>query len=115
MAKNWKNITQKAWPEARALVKARVAKTLEEMPLQELRRARAFSQIQLAKALQVAQSEVSKIEHRTDLYLSTVRSYVEAMGGELQLVAKFPDGNSVLVNQFRDLEEESDSVASKSK
>lgn len=116
MTKNWKDIKHKASPEARALVKARAAKELEEMPLQELRRARELSQVRLAEILQVAQSEISKIEHRTDLYVSTVRSYVEAMGGELEIVARFPDGNAVRVTQFRELqddEEESSRNASR--
>ncbi len=51
--------------------------------------------------LEIAQSEVSKIEHRTDLYLSTLRSYIEAMGGELDIIARFPDG-AIRVSQFED-------------
>jgi transcriptional regulator with XRE-family HTH domain len=58
--------------------------------LQELRRARDLTQSQLSKALDVSQAQVSRIEKQTDLLLSTLASYVEAMDGELELVARFP-------------------------
>jgi transcriptional regulator with XRE-family HTH domain len=59
--------------------------------LGDLRRARDFTQGQLAETLRVSQAQVSRIENQADLYLSTLRSYVEAMGGELSLVATFDD------------------------
>lgn len=62
-----------------------------EQTLTELRRARAFTQAQLAKSLGVSQAQVSRIEHQSDLYLSTLESYIEAMGGRLELVATFDD------------------------
>ena len=65
--------------------------------------ARELSQVALADLLEASQLEVSRIEHRTDLYVSTLRRYVEAMGGELDIVARFPDG-SVRINQFEELE-----------
>lgn len=107
MAKKWRDLRSKMPAEVRARVDARVAQTLKDMPLQHLRRAREFSQVQLAAALGIQQSEISKIEHRTDLYLSTLRSYIEAMGGELEIVARFPDGPPVRITQF---EEEQDAV-----
>ena len=61
-----------------------------EQSLAELRRAHAFTQTRLAQVLDVTQTQVSRIERQTDMYLSTLISYVEAMGGELELVAKFP-------------------------
>ncbi len=64
--------------------------------LAELRRARALTQAQLASALNVSQAQVSRIEHQTDLYLSTLESYVAAMGGSLELVAVFDDARVVL-------------------
>lgn len=60
--------------------------------LRELRRARELTQVQLATTLAVSQAQVSRVEAQTDLYLSTLRSYVEALGGELQLRVVFPDG-----------------------
>ena len=90
-------------PTAQARAKARTQAMLAEVPLDELRRARDLSQARLAETLEVAQSEISRIENRTDLYLSTLRSYIEAMGGELEIIARFPDG-AVRVNQFDDLD-----------
>jgi len=60
--------------------------------LGELRRARQLTQETLAETLGMSQSEVSKVERRTDLYVSTLRRYIEAMGGELQIFARFPNG-----------------------
>lgn len=84
----------------RSDVKARVM--LAEMPLNELRQARGLSQKMLADVLHVQQPSVAKIEKRTDMYLSTLRSHIEAMGGELDIVARFPDG-SVKINNFAQL------------
>jgi len=105
MARKYAELRAKMSPERRARVDARVRAALEEMPLQELRRARELSQARLAELLEMTQPEVSKIEHRTDLYISTLRSYIEAMGGELEILARFPDGATVRVTQFEALEE----------
>lgn len=58
----------------------------------------ALTQNQLAAALQVSQAQVSRIENQADLYLSTLRSYIAAMGGELQLRAVFPDGQAAIIS-----------------
>lgn len=104
MAKKWRDLYDALPPDRRAKIEAQVARDLREMPLRDLRKARQLSQVRLAELLGMAQSEISKIEHRTDLYVSTLRSYVEAMGGELEIVARFPDG-PVRISQFRDLDE----------
>jgi DNA-binding XRE family transcriptional regulator len=79
-------------PEERAKVEARAAELIaEEMTLRDLRKARELTQVKLAKLLKIKQESVSNIEKRSDLLLSTLRGYVEAMGGELTLVASFPD------------------------
>ncbi|MBI2354308.1 MAG: XRE family transcriptional regulator [Deltaproteobacteria bacterium] len=75
-----------------------------EKPLQELRQARKLSQEQMAKNLHTKQSNVSRIEKRTDMYISTLRGVIKAMGGDLEIVARFPDGN-VRINQFVELDE----------
>lgn len=62
-----------------------------EQSLAELRRARAFTQAQLAEALDVPQSQISRIEHQAELYISTLARYLEAMGGHLELVGVFGD------------------------
>lgn len=78
-------------PEAQARVAARAASLREEMDLAELRRARRLSQEELGQTLKVGQAAIAKVERRADMYLSTLRRFVEAMGGELELVARFPD------------------------
>jgi transcriptional regulator with XRE-family HTH domain len=72
------------------------------MHLNELRRARQMTQTKLAETLGVNQGEVSKIEHRTDLYLSTLSEHVEALGGRLEIRALFPD-SEVRITQFESL------------
>jgi transcriptional regulator with XRE-family HTH domain len=64
---------------------------LEVQTLGQVRRARELTQVQLARSLEVDQSQISRIERQGDLYLSTLASYIEAMGGELTLLAVFPD------------------------
>lgn len=76
----------------RKKVEARAAELIaEELSLRDLRKARAKTQTAVAKELGIGQEGVSRIEKRSDLMLSTLRSYVEAMGGKLHLVAAFPD------------------------
>jgi predicted transcriptional regulator len=72
---------------------------LAEMPLDELRRARGLSQKALAEVLHVQQPSIARLEKRTDMYLSTLRSHIEAMGGELEVIARFPDG-AVRISTF---------------
>jgi DNA-binding XRE family transcriptional regulator len=79
--------------ERRAKVEARGRELIgEEMALQHLRQARQFTQESMAKLLHIRQDSVSRIESRSDMLLSTLRTYVEAMGGSLRLVAEFPEG-----------------------
>jgi DNA-binding XRE family transcriptional regulator len=89
----------KSLPASRRRKIERRAKTLisEEMTLQELRRARAMTQVRLAKNLGVAQKQISEIEKRTDMHISTLRRSIEAMGGKLSLVAEFPDRDPVVL------------------
>ncbi len=75
------------------------------MPLQELRQAHQMSQERMAELLHTKQANVSRIERRTDMYISTLRSYIEAMGGQLDIVARFPNGE-VHINQFEDIDSE---------
>ncbi|MBS1823147.1 MAG: XRE family transcriptional regulator [Acidobacteria bacterium] len=93
MAKKFAELRSKMSPESRARVERRVQEALTAMPINELRKARELTQMAMAERLGVAQGEVSKIERRTDVYLSTLREYVEALGGELVLRAEFPDGS----------------------
>jgi len=79
-------------PESQARVAARVKEELALMPLNQIRNARRMTQTRLAELLEMDQGNISKLEQRTDMYLSTLRSYVEAMGGALEIRAVFPDG-----------------------
>lgn len=92
-------------PKARQESIARQAEMLiaEEMTLRELRKAQAYSQQVVSEKLNVNQSEISKIERRTDMYISTLRAYIESLGGELDIIAKFPDHPPVRINQFEHL------------
>ena len=74
------------------------------MPLEELRAARQLTQQQLAKLLKKDQSAISKLERRTDMYLSTLREFVKAMGGDLEIRAVFPDTGSIVITGFSELE-----------
>ena len=103
MAKKFQNLAEKMSPQAQARAKLRTKAMLAEMPLVELRHARTMSQENIAVLLKVKQSSVSKLEKRTDMYISSLRSYIEAMGGELDIVARFPEGE-VRINQFEELD-----------
>ena len=102
MARNFRELQAKMDPERRARVERRVQEALKALPLEGLRDARQLTQAQLAQILHVSQGAVSKVERRTDMYISTLRSYVRAIGGDLQIRAVFPDGE-VLIDQFEEL------------
>jgi predicted transcriptional regulator len=74
------------------------------MDLAEVRRALKLSQDEIAQTLQIGQGSVAKIEKRADMYVSTLRRFIEAMGGELEIVARFAD-HSVKIKNFADLAE----------
>jgi ribosome-binding protein aMBF1 (putative translation factor) len=103
MAKKFNTLRAKMSPQAREQSKAIYGALLKEMPLAELRRARGLSQEALAKALGVKQSSVSKLERRTDMYISSLRSHIKAMGGELEIIARFPDGE-LKISDFSSIE-----------
>jgi transcriptional regulator with XRE-family HTH domain len=80
-------------------IEARAAQLIEEeMTLRDLRKAHELTQTRMAEALHISQDGVSRIETRSDFLLSTLRSYVEAMGGKLRLVAEFPDRRPVTIS-----------------
>jgi transcriptional regulator with XRE-family HTH domain len=102
MAGKFSSLVAKMPPERRARAEERAKETLTEMALQELRRARELSQAQLAEVLGEKQPNISQLEQRTDMYVSTLRKYIEAMGGELDIIARFPEG-AVRIRQFQEL------------
>lgn len=103
MARKFAELEAKMSPEACARSNAIYRRLLAELPLAELRRARGLSQKALAEVLNVDQASISKLERRADMYISTLRSHIEAMGGELEIVAHFPDGDVKIAN-FTEIE-----------
>ena len=102
MAKKISELRALMLPESRTRAESKAEAMLAEMPLNELRQARCSYQELLAEVLHVQQPSIAKIERRTDMYLSTLRSHIEAMGGELEVVVRFPDG-SVKISNFSEL------------
>jgi len=99
MPTNVKDIIKSLPPARRKRIEARAAQLIaEEMTLRELRRARKLTQVKMAKKLGVTQDSVSRLEKRSDLLLSTLRKTVEAMGGNLSLIAQFPDRAPVVLS-----------------
>ncbi len=102
MAKNFSGLRAGMSATARDKASVKAKAMLAEMPLHELRQARGLSQKMLAEVLHVQQPSIAKLEKRTDMYLSTLRSHIEAMGGELDVIARFPEGSIKIIN-FGDL------------
>ncbi len=105
MAGKFSELTKDFTSERRARIEAKKADLRREMDLAEIRQALALTQATLAEALGVGQAEVSKIEQRTDVFVSTLNRFVQAMGGALEISAVFPD-HRVTITNFSDLAEE---------
>ncbi|KFI23727.1 XRE family transcriptional regulator [Nitrosococcus oceani] len=105
MAKKFSKLRAGMSADAQVKAQAKAQAMLQEMPLQELRLARGLSQQTLAEVLQVQQPAIAKMEKRTDMYLSTLRNHIRAMGGELDIIARFPDGE-VRIQNFAEPDEE---------
>ena len=106
MARNYKELQARMDPASRADNKRLVREELQRMALEELRCAKQLTQQDMAEMLDVPQSSISRIEQRADMYLSTLRNYIHAMGGVLQIQAVFPDGGAVVINRFGDYEDQ---------
>ena len=91
--KTFQSLYQKLPVAKRTQIEKRVSETLAEMELKELRAHRQLSQTVVGEALGIKQAAVSRIEGRDDLMLSTLQSYIEALGGSLELIAHFPEGD----------------------
>ena len=102
MARNFRELEAKMSPESRERSRVLYEKYRAEMPVHLLRVAREMTQVHLAKILGVNQAAVSKLERRADMYVSTLQNFVKAMGGELKITARFPEG-TVEINQFEDV------------
>jgi DNA-binding transcriptional regulator YiaG len=91
-------------PEAQAQAAVEAERLGEEMDLAEVRRAMKLSQEEIGQTLHLTQGSVAKLEKRADMYVGTLRRFIEAMGGELEIVARFADHN-VKIRNFSDLSE----------
>jgi hypothetical protein len=99
MSRNVNDIIRKLNSAQRKKVEARAAELIaEEMTLQELRRARKLTQVSVAKPLGITQDSVSRLEKRSDILVSTLRKTIQVMGGNLSLVAEFPDRAPVVLS-----------------
>jgi transcriptional regulator with XRE-family HTH domain len=110
MSKPLKKLLEKMTPERRARIEARARETLREINLRELRQAFALTQQQLASTLKINQAAISKMESQSDMYISTLRRILEAMGAQLKIVAEFPDGE-VVISQFTQRDEQNEARA----
>jgi transcriptional regulator with XRE-family HTH domain len=99
MARNFRELEARMSPAARARSDAKARKMIRGIALRELREAMGITQERLAKALRINQAGVSKIENRSDVFVSTLRKAIRAMGGELDIRAKFRTGE-VRITQF---------------
>jgi len=105
MPRNVNEVMRMLNSEQRKKVQARAAELIaEEMTLQQLRRTRKLTQVSVAKALGITQDSVSRLEKRSDVLLSSLRKAVQVMGGNLSLVAEFPDRAPVVLTGIGDVE-----------
>ena len=105
MTKPYSQLRNKMSKKAREAASIKTELMFKEMmALKELRNALHLSQKKLAESLSVDQANISQIENRTDMFISTLRSYITAMGGELDIIARFPQGE-VHINLFEEIEE----------
>jgi transcriptional regulator with XRE-family HTH domain len=111
MARRFQELIDEMSPERRAefdknVKKLRAQTRLDDMRLPELRKALRLSQQTLARRLKTGQAQISRLEQRTDLFVSTLRRYVEALGGQLEIIASFPEGATIRIENFSDLRPE---------
>ena len=102
MAKAFRELINKMPKERRERIATLTQDLLANLPREELHRARELTQQQVASTLHLSPSEINEIEGETDLYLSTFRRFIQAMGGDLEVVAHFPDGN-IRIDAFQHL------------
>jgi DNA-binding transcriptional regulator YiaG len=105
MATNVRDTMKGLSPARRKKIEARTATLIaEEMSLRDLRQALTLTQERIAESLGIGQDGVSRLEKRSDLLLSTLRTYIEAMGGQLSLIAEFPDREPVTLSGLSTME-----------
>ena len=110
MARPFSELRARMPKERQDAAEHRTRAVLAELALRELRETLKLSQEQLAQELDVKQSSLSKLERRTDMHISSLRKVIEAMGGELLVLARFPEGD-ILIKQIGGQMGPSDEVA----
>lgn len=104
MPKDLDEIMRELPPERRERIEKRASELIDEhMTLQDIRKAQKLTQERMAQILGIGQDSVSRLEKRTDLHLSTLNNYINAMGGSLKLVAEFPDRSPVILDGLVEL------------
>jgi DNA-binding XRE family transcriptional regulator len=108
MSKTLEQIMANFTPEEQAEIETEANQLIaEEMTLRELRKAYHLTQMEIAKNLGVGQDSICKLEKRTDLLISTLANYIQGLGGNLKLVAEFPENKTVVIKGFADLSQNS--------
>ena len=100
MAKNFKELRAGMSAAAKTASAAERSRLVDEMSLHQLRKARELTQTKIADELHMGQGDESKLERRTDMYVSTLAGYLQAVGADLEIRAVFPDGRAVKITQF---------------
>jgi hypothetical protein len=100
MAKNFKELRAGMSAAAKASSAAEHRRLVDEMPLLQLRKARELTHVKIAEELHRGQGDVSELERRADMYVSTLASYLQVVGAVLEIRAVFPDGRAVKITQF---------------
>ena len=99
MARRFENLKARMPAKRRARAEARASRMLMEMLLCEIRKVEGLTQVELAAILGIRQPSLSKLESRRDMQVGTLRRIVEALGGQLTLIARFPD-RDIRLSQF---------------
>jgi len=102
MGKEFNELVRNFPDERKHRIEAKKQELLNDIDLQNLRQALELTQSQLADTLKVNQAAVSKMENQSDMYISTLRRFLGAMGGTLKIVAEFPD-HEIVINQFEEI------------
>jgi len=102
MSKPFNNLVDNMSAERRRKIELHTKELMREMEIRELRKALDMTQEELAVALEMKQSAISRIEHQSDMFISTLRIILLAMGATLKIVASFPEGD-IQINQFEDI------------
>ena len=100
MARPLSELTRRLSKDTNAAASVKAARMLTEMRLAELRKFRNTTQTDVADVLEMKQSSIAQLEKRDDIYISTLRNYLQALGGELEIAVHFSDGTKVNISQF---------------